>query len=62
MNTSTSQNQELSMSYRLVQKKFFCHVCQQDFRKMSPVIDLTEIECPTCNQTFCEEISNASEA
>eukprot|EP00347_Sterkiella_histriomuscorum_P013642 403363936 len=59
VNQSHVENQQqASTSYRLVQKKFFCHVCNKDFKKMSPVIEMSEVECPDCQQTFCEEISN----
>ncbi len=25
---------------------------------MSSVVDLVEVECPQCNQNFCEEVQN----
>lgn len=57
-NNQSQSDYQVATSYRLVQKKYFCHVCSKDFKKMSSVNELTEVECPDCHQTFCEEIAN----
>lgn len=45
-------------SYRLARKKYMCHVCEREFTKMSPVLELVDVECPRCQQNFCEEINS----
>lgn len=54
-NQSDDLNNEVS-GYRLVRKPFMCHVCEREFKKMVPVNEEIEVECPQCNQTFTEEI------
>lgn len=54
------EQMQVSTSYRLVQKKYFCHVCAKEFKKMSPTLEMVDVSCPDCEQCFCEEISNAS--
>ena len=39
-----------------------CHICDREFKKMVPVVELVEVECPQCNQTFTEEISTARQS
>ena len=64
-NFSTQGNQSqpnqtpdsINYEYRMVNKKYFCHVCQREFKKMSPALELVEVECPQCHQTFCEEFA-----
>lgn len=52
---AASQNSE-DFSYRMVRKSYHCHICDKDFKKIAPVSDLVEVECPQCNETFCEEL------
>lgn len=44
-----------SEGYRMVRKTYLCHVCDKTFRQMAPVLDLVEVQCPECHETFCEE-------
>lgn len=55
--TNNSPSEE---GYRLVRKTYMCHVCVREFKQMAPVLELVEVECPQCKQTFCEEISTSS--
>ena len=41
--------------YRMVRKTYLCHMCDKTFRQMAPVLELVQVECPECHQTFCEE-------
>ena len=54
--SNESEENEAS-GYRLVRKPFMCHVCEREFKKMVPVNEEIEVECPQCNQTFTEEIA-----
>ena len=47
-NNQSQFDQQISTSYRLVQKKFYCHICSKEFKKMSPVIEMAEVEGPDC--------------
>ena len=58
-NINNSPSEEGVSGYRLARKSFMCHVCEREFKKMVPVLELVEVECPRCNQTFCEEIETA---
>ena len=56
MNTTVEQE------YRMVRKTYMCHVCEREFKKMAPVLDLVEVQCPTCNESFCEEVSSSQQS
>ena len=65
MNNKTQNTDNKSLSpervdneYRLVSKKYYCHICKKEFKKMSPAQELVEVECPNCHETFVEEIEN----
>ena len=50
-------------SYRLVSKKYFCHVCNKELKKMVQVEDLLHngLLCDQCGQGFCEIIEAGEE-
>ncbi len=55
--SSGSSSPRVDQEYRMVRKSYMCHMCESEFKKMAPVNELVEVECPRCNQTFVEEIS-----
>lgn len=55
-NTNSEDVSNEVSGYRLVRKPFMCHMCEREFKKMVPVNEEIEVECPQCNQTFTEEI------
>ena len=59
-NQSEDNNNNEVSGYRLVRKPFMCHVCEREFKKMVPVNEEIEVECPQWNQTFTEEIISTS--
>ncbi len=60
-NRLSNQPLETEVSgYRLVRKPFMCHVCERDFKKMVPVNEDIEVECPQCNLTFTEELATSA--
>lgn len=51
-------NNEDEISYRLISKSFFCHTCQKNFKKMVSANQMEDVQCPECNEFFCEEVSS----
>lgn len=37
-------------------RRYWCHLCKREFNKI--YIDNTEVQCTTCGNNFCEELSN----
>lgn len=47
-NKSSGETSPRDQEYRMAQKKFYCHICQKDFKKMINTIEMNEVECPIC--------------
>jgi len=43
-------------TYRLINKKFYCHICNKTFSKLVPPD--SEVQCDACKQDFCEELES----
>lgn len=53
-------NSALDMFYSTsVTKKYWCHICKKEFNKI--FIENVEVQCTSCGNNFCEEISNNQE-
>ena len=52
------ETDQVQQSYRLVNKEYFCYVCQKKMKKMIQVGDLLNngMLCDICGQGFCEII------
>lgn len=61
MNIETTQDIDMQPSYSYVNKKFHCHSCNRDFKKM--VRSDEGAICASCNSEFVEEVTreNSSE-
>lgn len=42
------------MSYRMVMRKYYCHLCQKEYSEMVPA--LQNIKCSGCGEEFVEII------
>ena len=40
---------------RRAQRSYHCHACEQDFRQLVDLNDLSGIKCPHCESDFFEE-------
>eukprot|EP00347_Sterkiella_histriomuscorum_P012527 403368233 len=49
-----NHDEEIDVSYRLVNRKFFCYLCQREFSKMVAPDDI--LTCDQCHEGFCEII------
>ena len=55
-NDASLNNNDLQLSYRMVNKKFFCHNCRKEFKQMINLNEQIEVSCPECQDFFCEEV------
>ena len=48
------QGEQDGQSYRMVMRKYYCHLCQKEFNEMVPA--LQNIKCSACSEQFVEII------